>query len=232
MRAEEIIRMISEAEKKTPAKAFVMGDLKDLDWGPLKFIGSSSFGVVSGDEGLLTEMIHKHRENIHEYDIEVYARNSALPLADLTRYEARIEPGAIIRDMVEIGKGAVIMMGAVLNIGCVVGEGSMIDMNAVLGGRATIGANCHIGAGSVIAGVIEPPSATPVIVEDDVLVGANAVILEGVRLGKGSVIAAGSIVTRDVEPFSVVAGAPAKLVKKVDSGTRDKTKILKELRNL
>ena len=53
-------------------------------------------------------------------------------------------------------------------------------MNAVIGGRAIIGKNCHIGAGAVLAGVIEPPSAEPVRVEDDVLVGANAVILEGV----------------------------------------------------
>lgn len=54
----------------------------------------------------------------------------------------------------------------------------MIDMNAVLGGRATTGKNVHVGAGAVLAGVIEPPSAQPVIIEDDVLIGANAVILE------------------------------------------------------
>ena len=54
----------------------------------------------------------------------------------------------------------------------------MIDMGAVLGGRATVGADCHIGAGAVLAGVVEPASATPVIVEDGVLVGANAVVME------------------------------------------------------
>ncbi len=66
------------------------------------------------------------------------------------------------------------MMGAVINIGAVIGEGTMIDMGAVLGGRATVGKNCHIGAGTVLAGVVEPASATPVIVEDNVLIGANA----------------------------------------------------------
>ena len=92
---------------------------------------------------------------------------------------ARIEPGAIIREQVTIGDSAVIMMGAVINIGAVIGPGTMIDMGAILGGRATVGKNCHIGAGAVLAGVIEPASATPVIVEDGVLVGANAVVIEG-----------------------------------------------------
>ena len=97
--------------------------------------------------------------------------------------KARIEPGAFIRDKVVSGDNAVIMMGAIINIGAVIGEGSMIDMGAVLGGRATVGKNCHIGAGTVLAGVIEPPSAQPVIVEDDVVIGANAVVLEGCRIG-------------------------------------------------
>lgn len=57
--------------------------------------------------------------------------------------------------------------------------------------------NVHVGAGAVLAGVIEPPSASPVIIEDDVLIGANAVILEGVRVGKGAIVAAGAIVTQD-----------------------------------
>ena len=114
--------------------------------------------------------------------------------------------------MVTIGKNAVIMMGAVINIGAVVGEGSMVDMNAVIGARGILGKNVHLGACSVIAGVLEPPSASPVIVEDDVLIGANSVILEGVKVGKGAVVAAGAVVTKDVPPFTVVGGIPAKRI--------------------
>jgi len=95
-----------------------------------------------------------------------------------------------------------------------------------------VGKNCHIGAGAVLAGVIEPPSAEPVVIEDDVLIGANAVVLEGVRIGKGAVIAAGSVVVKNVEPYSVMAGVPAKLLKKVDEKTKEKTKLIDELRNL
>lgn len=108
----------------------------------------------------------------------------------------------------------------------------MIDMNAVLGGRATVGEDCHIGAGAVLAGVIEPPSADPVVVENNVLIGANAVVLEGVRIGEGSVVAAGAIVTKDVPPFTVVAGVPAKIVKTIDEKTKSKTEIMQELRQL
>lgn len=106
----------------------------------------------------------------------------------------------------------------------------MIDMNAVVGARGTIGKNAHIGAGAVIAGVLEPPSKTPVIIEDDVLIGANAVVLEGVRVGKGAVVAAGSVVTKDVPPNTVVAGSPAKFIKEKDAQTIEKTLILDDLR--
>jgi 2,3,4,5-tetrahydropyridine-2,6-dicarboxylate N-acetyltransferase len=108
----------------------------------------------------------------------------------------------------------------------------MIDMNVVIGGRAIVGKNCHIGAGAVLAGVIEPPSADPVVIEDDVLIGANAVVLEGVKVGKGAVIAAGSVVVKDVEPNAVVAGIPAKFLKKVDERTKVKTQLMEELRKL
>ncbi|MCD8066953.1 MAG: 2,3,4,5-tetrahydropyridine-2,6-dicarboxylate N-acetyltransferase, partial [Oscillospiraceae bacterium] len=156
----------------------------------------------------------------------------AIPLLDMKSVPARIEPGAIIREQVEIGERAVIMMGAVINIGAVIGEGSMIDMGAVLGGRATVGKNCHIGAGAVLAGVIEPASAQPVIIEDGVLVGANAVVIEGVRVGKNAVVAAGAVVTQDVPENAVVAGSPARVIKMKDEKTTKKTALEDALRTL
>jgi hypothetical protein len=91
-----------------------------------------------------------------------------------------------------------------------------------------VGRDCHIGAGAVLAGVLEPPSAEPVVIEDEVLIGANAVVLEGVRVGKGSVVAAGAVVVHDVPPLTVVAGQPARVIKEVDQKTKDKTGLLKE----
>ena len=160
------------------------------------------------------------------------SRNSAIPLLDKRTVNARIEPGAILREQVEIGDNAVIMMGAILNIGAVVGAGTMIEMGAVLGGRATVGSRCHVGAGAVLAGVVEPASAKPVVLEDDVLIGANAVVLEGVRVGRGAVVAAGAVVISDVPPETVVAGIPARIIKKKDEKAAAKTALVDALREL
>ena len=108
----------------------------------------------------------------------------------------------------------------------------MIDMGAVLGGRATVGKKCHIGAGAVLAGVVERASATPVVIEDNVLVGANAVVIEGVHVGEGAVVAAGAVVISDVPSNAVVAGCPAKIVKYRDEKTAQKTAIQDALRTL
>ncbi|MCD5322502.1 MULTISPECIES: 2,3,4,5-tetrahydropyridine-2,6-dicarboxylate N-acetyltransferase [Pontibacillus] len=234
MDANEIISFISNSKKSTPVKVYIKGDnLKSIDFGEtVKAFVDNETGVLFGEWKDVEPALLSNKGSIEDYVVENDRRNSAIPTLDLKNVNARIEPGAIIRDQVEIGDGAVIMLGAAINIGSVVGEGTMIDMNVVLGGRATVGKNCHIGAGAVLAGVIEPPSAKPVVVEDEVVVGANAVILEGVTVGKGSVVAAGSIVTQDVPPNTVVAGTPAKVIKEIDEQTKGKTEIKQELRKL
>ncbi|MGR3763679.1 2,3,4,5-tetrahydropyridine-2,6-dicarboxylate N-acetyltransferase [Rossellomorea sp. NS-SX7] len=233
MDANEIISFIQNSTKSTPVKVYVKGKLEGIDFGPSSqtFIEGNT-GVVFGEWNELSKVLEENSGNIEDYVLENDRRNSAIPLLDLKGVKARIEPGAIIRDQVEIGENCVIMMGSVINIGSVVGAGTMIDMNVVLGGRATVGKNCHIGAGAVLAGVIEPPSAKPVIIEDDVVIGANAVVLEGVTVGTGSVVAAGAVVVDDVPPYTVVAGTPAKKLKDIDEKTKSKTEIKQELRQL
>jgi 2,3,4,5-tetrahydropyridine-2,6-dicarboxylate N-acetyltransferase len=232
MDSYEIISYIGNSVKKTPARVFIQGELDKIDFNGLDFFGNSEFGILFCENIEFKSLYDANKHYIKKYRVEIDRRNSAIPLADLTKYKARIEPGAIIRELVGIGDNCVIMMGAVINIGAVIGEKTMIDMNVVVGGRVIVGKNCHIGAGAVLAGVIEPPSAEPVIIEDDVLIGANAVVLEGVKIGKGAVIAAGSVVVKDVEPLSVMAGVPAKLIKKVDDKTKSKTQLMDELRKL
>lgn len=232
MDSYEIIKYISDAKKMTPVKVFLKGELSKIDFTDMDYFGDEKSGVLFCEYGDYQTLLAENERHITRHILEQDRRNSAIPLVDQTQFNCRIEPGAFIRDMVEIGDNCVIMMGAVINIGVVIGKGTMIDMNVVLGGRAQIGNNCHIGAGSVIAGVIEPPSADPVVIEDNVLIGANAVILEGVRIGKGSVVAAGAVVTKNVAPNSVVVGSPAKVIKKVDEGTKAKTQLMEELRKL
>jgi tetrahydrodipicolinate N-acetyltransferase len=232
MNSNEIIKYISESPRQTPVRVFLKGELSKIDFSKYRFFGSNDFGILFCELRECEFIINQNHQYISDHLVEINRKNSAVPLADLTKFNARIEPGAVVRDMVEIGDNCVIMMGAIINIGVVIGERTMVDMNAVIGGRVVIGKNCHIGAGAVLAGVIEPSSAEPVVVQDNVLVGANAVVLEGIKVGHDSVIAAGSVVISEVEPFSVVAGVPAKLIKKIDAKTKSKTTIIDALRKL
>ena len=230
MDAYEIIEYIRTSEKKTPVKVYVWEKTPVEFPNCHVFSGSEGQKIVFGDWKDVKPVLESN-EFVH-IEIENNCRNSAIPMLDMKDIPARIEPGAIIREQVEIGRNAVIMMGAVLNIGAVVGEGTMIDMGAILGGRATVGRNCHVGAGAVLAGVIEPASATPVIVEDNVLIGANAVVIEGCRIGHDAVIAAGAVVVGDVAPNTVVAGCPARVIKVKDDKTASKTALIDALREL
>jgi 2,3,4,5-tetrahydropyridine-2,6-dicarboxylate N-acetyltransferase len=226
----EIARFIKEAKKQTPIKLYVNGDFNGITFNNVKVFGSETSKIIFGDVEAIDHILRTYAHLIKDKVLEYDRRNSAIPMLDISHLEARIEPGAHIREHVVIGKTTIVLMGAVINIGAVIGEGTMIDMNAVVGARAIIGNKCHIGAGAVVAGVLEPPSKTPVIIEDDVLVGANAVILEGVRIGKGAVVAAGAVVISDVAPETVVAGSPAKFIKNKDEKTKAKTEILADLR--
>ena len=205
MNAQEIIDYIANSEKKTPVKLYV-NTAGPVDFGSAQVFGSGNSFTVFGDWAELGPILEASRDKVTDYVVENDRRNSGVPLLDLKGVQARIEPGAIIREKVEIGQGAVIMMGAVINIGAVVGPGTMI--------------------------VVEPASATPVIVEDGVLVGANAVVIEGVHIGKNAVVAAGAVVIEDVPDNAVVAGSPARVIKMKDEKTEGKTALVDALRKL
>ena len=226
----EIAKFIKESKKSTPVKVYINGNLDGVNLENIEVYGSNNFYVLYGESEKISDVILNNKDRIKNFRVENDRRNSAIPMLDLLAIDARIEPGAIIRDKVIIGKNAVIMMGAVINIGAEIGEGSMVDMNAVIGARGKIGKRVHLGAGAVVAGVLEPPSKSPCEIGDDVMIGANSVILEGVKIGNGSVVAAGSVVVDDVPSGVVVAGSPAKIVKSVDDRTKNKTQILSDLR--
>ncbi len=234
MDTEQLIAKIASSKKKTPVKCYLTckQPLVKENYPTLKIFKADSLYIIYGEYEEVNKLLLEYHIREENYEMETSCRYSAIPLLNPLTVNARIEPGAIIREDVEIEDHAVIMMGAVLNIGAHVGQGSMIDMNAVLGGRAFVGKNCHIGAGAVLAGVIEPASAKPVIVEDNVLVGANAVLLEGVHIGKDAVVAAGAVVIDDVLPGEVVGGVPARVLKKKDSQTENKTGFVDALRSL
>ena len=102
----------------------------------------------------------------------------------------RAVPNCVVRYSAYIAKN-VVLMPSFVNVGAYVGEGTMVDTWSTIGSCAQIGKNCHISGGVGIGGVLEPLQAAPVIIEDDVFIGARSEIAEGVIVEKGSVISMG-----------------------------------------
>lgn len=233
METTDLINLIKTSPKRTIVKCYLKCDWRIIGTERLHrvrhFLCGSTVMIVDEWESV-RNFLEENAALIEDSELEFNYHHSAIPLLNYLDLDVRIEPGAVIRDYVKLGPKAIVMMGAVINLGANIGQETMIDMNAIVGGRAIIGDRCHIGAGAVIAGVIEPPSAEPVIIEDDVLIGANAVILEGVKVHRGAIVAAGAVVTKDVPENMIVTGVPAKVVKERDEQTNMKTALVSDLR--
>ncbi len=121
---------------------------------------------------------------------------------DLKAAGVRVVPGGIVRYGAFLERGVVVMPGFV-NIGARVGSGTMVDTWATVGSCAQIGRNVHLSGGVGIGGVLEPPGARPVIIEDDCFVGSRCIVVEGVRVRKGAVLGAGVVLTRSTPILDV-----------------------------
>ncbi len=116
----------------------------------------------------------------------------------------RIVPGgSSVRAGAHLAKGVVMMPPAYVNAGAFVGEGTMIDSHALVGSCAQVGARVHLSAAAQIGGVLEPVNASPVIIEDDVLVGGNTGVYEGTIVRAKAVLAAGVVLTRGTPVFDL-----------------------------
>ena len=119
----------------------------------------------------------------------------------------RIVPGgSAVRAGAYIAKGVVCMPPMYVNVGAYVDGGTMVDSHALVGSCAQIGRRVHLSAAAQVGGVLEPINATPVILEDDVLVGGNCGVYEGTIVRKRAVLAAGTILTRGTPVYDVVRG--------------------------
>lgn len=132
---------------------------------------------------------------------------AALPPRDLRDGPWRIVPGGTaVRRGAHLEPDVVIMPPSYVNIGAWIGAATMVDSHVLVGSCAQIGARVHLGAGVTIGGVLEPPGARPVIVEDDAFVGAGSALLEGVLVGPRAVIGAGVILTGTSRLYDLVRG--------------------------
>ena len=119
----------------------------------------------------------------------------------------RVVPGgSSIRAGAYVARSVVCMPPMYINVGAYVNDGTMVDSHALVGSCAQIGKRVHLSAAAQIGGVLEPVNASPVIIEDDVLVGGNTGVYEGTIVRKGAVLAAGTILTRGTPVFDLVKG--------------------------
>jgi 2,3,4,5-tetrahydropyridine-2-carboxylate N-succinyltransferase len=116
-----------------------------------------------------------------------------------------VVPGAIVRWGSYIAPGAVLMPSFV-NIGAYVGAGTMVDTWATVGSCAQVGENVHLAGGAGIGGVLEPPNARPVVIEDGAFISSRCMVVEGARVRTGAVLGAGTILTATSHVVDVETG--------------------------
>jgi 2,3,4,5-tetrahydropyridine-2-carboxylate N-succinyltransferase len=119
----------------------------------------------------------------------------------------RVVPGgSSVRSGAYLSKGVVVMPPAYVNVGAYIDEGTMVDSHALVGSCAQIGKRVHLSAAAQIGGVLEPVNASPVIIEDDALIGGNTGVYEGTIIRKRAVLAAGTVLTRGTPVYDLVRG--------------------------
>ena len=144
------------------------------------------------------------------------SKDTQLTFIDKATYPARtftpeqgiriVPGGSSVRSGAYVARGVVIMPPAYINVGAFVDEGTMVDSHALVGSCAQIGKRVHLSAAAQIGGVLEPVNASPVIIEDDALIGGNTGVYEGTIVRKRAVLAAGTILTRGTPVYDVVRG--------------------------
>lgn len=126
---------------------------------------------------------------------------------DYANIGVRVVPPAVARYGAFIERGA-ILMPSYVNIGAWVGSGTMVDTWATVGSCAQIGRNVHLSGGVGIGGVLEPPQASPTIIEDDCFIGSRCIVVEGVRVGREAVLGANVVLTQSTHIIDVTGSEP------------------------
>jgi 2,3,4,5-tetrahydropyridine-2-carboxylate N-succinyltransferase len=154
-----------------------------------------------GDHGIGSKDAPGYRSLVPSYFDKVPTKRNYKKLG------ARCVPPGVARYGSFLGRGSVLMPGYV-NIGAYVDEGTMVDTWATVGSCAQIGKSVHLAGGVGIGGVLEPPQASPVIVEDGAFIGSRCIVVEGVRIGREAVLGAGVVITGSTSIVDVRGSEP------------------------
>jgi 2,3,4,5-tetrahydropyridine-2-carboxylate N-succinyltransferase len=186
----------------------VEGTLAALDAGDLRVAEPQGDAWVT--HGWIQQAIALYFRMRVSVTMEVgpFEYHDKIPLKkNLAALGVRVVPPGVARYGSFLERGVILMPGYV-NVGARVGEGTMVDTWATVGSCAQIGRRVHLSGGVGIGGVLEPPQAQPVIIEDDCFVGSRVIAVEGVRVREGAVLGAGVVLTAST-PVIDVTGATA-----------------------
>ncbi|MGI8330762.1 2,3,4,5-tetrahydropyridine-2,6-dicarboxylate N-succinyltransferase [Actinomadura scrupuli] len=210
------------------ARAAIVAAVDQIDTGEARvaFVDKASNEVVVDERAKRAILMSFKVLGMVRSQVGDFHHHDRIPLK--TRLDGvRVVPGAIARWGSYLAPG-VVLMPSFTNIGAYVDSGTMVDTWATVGSCAQIGKNVHLSGGVGIGGVLEPPNAVPVVVEDDAFIGSRSMVVDGARVRTGAKLGAGSILTKTTRVFDVETGeelargeAPAWSV--CVGGTRTKT---------
>jgi 2,3,4,5-tetrahydropyridine-2,6-dicarboxylate N-succinyltransferase len=191
----------------TEANRHVLEAITMLDRGEARVAEIGPDGSVVVYEWLkLAILLYFRQSEMATIELGPFEYADKIPLKhDFQASGVRVVPGASARFGSFLDRGAV-MMPSYVNIGARVGANSMVDTWATVGSCAQIGANVHLGGGVGIGGVLEPPQAAPVIIEDDCMIFSRCIVVDGARVGQGSVLGAGCILSGTIPVIDVETG--------------------------
>jgi 2,3,4,5-tetrahydropyridine-2-carboxylate N-succinyltransferase len=189
------------------ARALVVAAVDDLDAGKARvaWVDAASDTVVVDERAKRAILLSFKVLAMEESNAGDFRYHDRIPLK--TRFDGvRVVPGAIVRWGAYVAPGT-ILLPSFVNIGGFVDEGTLVDTWATVGSCAQVGKRVHLSGGVGLGGVLEPPSAVPVVVEDDAFVGSRSMVVEGARVRRGAKLGAGSILTASTRVFDAQTGA-------------------------
>ncbi len=186
------------------ARAAVAGAVDLLDQGKARAAWPSGDTVVVDERARRAILLSFKVLGMSRSQVGDFHHHDRMPLKN-TLDGVRVVPGAIARWGSYLAPG-VVLMPSFTNIGAYVDGGTLVDTWATVGSCAQIGKDVHLSGGVGIGGVLEPPNAVPVVVEDEALIGSRAMIVEGARVGRGAVVGAGTILSASMPVIDVTTG--------------------------
>jgi 2,3,4,5-tetrahydropyridine-2-carboxylate N-succinyltransferase len=179
-----------------------------LDRGETRVAEPDGDGWRVNDEAQRAILEYFRLRQMEPQEVGLFSYHDKIPLKhEYDRLGVRVVPPAVARYGAYLSPG-VVMMPSYVNIGAWVGPRTMVDTWATVGSGAQIGADVHLAGGVGIGGVLEPPGARPVIVEDGAFIGSRSILTEGVRVGAGAVLGPNVSLTRTVPIIDVTGEQP------------------------